>query len=60
MSENKNKEYKTYDEKPYAEVTLNYVKKIESIEGTITSLYVGNGWTQNYPEQHIDTTVTNG
>lgn len=42
----------------YAEVTLNYVKKIESIEGTITSLYVGNGWTQNYPEQHIDTTVT--
>ena len=42
----------------YAEVTLNYVKKIESIEGTITSLYVGNGWEYNYKTDHIDTSVT--
>ena len=42
----------------YAEVTLNYVKKIESIEGNITSLYVGNGWTHNYDGCHIDDTVT--
>ncbi|MFR1524192.1 MAG: hypothetical protein ACLSUV_01610 [Bacilli bacterium] len=42
----------------YANVILNYVKKIQSIEGTIKSLYVGNGWSQNYPEQHKDTTVT--
>ena len=42
----------------YAEVTLNYVKKIESIEGTITSLHVGNGWDLNYEGYHKDTTVT--
>lgn len=42
----------------YAEVTLNYVKKIESIEGTITSLYVGNGWEYDYESDHIDTSVT--
>lgn len=42
----------------YAEVTLNYVKKIESIEGTITSLFVGNGWDFDDPQFHVDTTVT--
>lgn len=42
----------------YAEVTLNYVKKIESIDGTITSLHVGNGWDVNFEGAHIDTTVT--
>ena len=42
----------------YAEVTLNYTKKIESIEGTITSLYVGNGWEYDYKSDHIDTSVT--
>lgn len=42
----------------YAEVTLNYVKKIESIEGTITSLHVGQGWDVNFEGSHIDTSVT--
>lgn len=42
----------------YAEVTLNYVKKIESIEGSITSLFVGNGWDFDEPQYHKDTTVT--
>ncbi len=42
----------------YAEVTLNYVKKIESIEGTIKNLYVGNGWEYDSKTDHIDTSVT--
>ena len=42
----------------YAEVTLNYVKKIQSIEGTITSLHVGQGWDVNFEGSHIDTSVT--
>ena len=42
----------------YAEVTLNYVKKIESIEGTVKSLYIGNGWEYYGEENHIDTSVT--
>lgn len=42
----------------YAEITLNYTKKIESIEGHVTSLYVGNGWEYTYEENLIDTKVT--
>ena len=42
----------------YAEVTLNYVKKIESIAGTITSLHVGNGWDLDFEGCHKDTSVT--
>ena len=34
------------------------IKKIESIDGTITSLHVGNGWDVNFEGAHIDTTVT--
>lgn len=41
-----------------AEVTLNYVKKIETIEGTITNLYVGKGWEYDNENDHIDTSVT--
>ena len=42
----------------YANVTLNYVKKIESIEGTITNLYVGKGWKYDTVSDHSDTSVT--
>ena len=39
-------------------MTLNYVKKIESIAGTITSLHVGNGWDLDFEGCHKDTSVT--